>query len=253
MPHRIIIDQINTLLGNNRPNEALTVVYQAILDQPHSLEINTNALYLTLNMPPALCAQHLAQVSACHHVVGLETLTDKLITLFSSHPERYELFATLGNILCRLESADLAIKSFDQVLIAAGSADIAAKAIVGEYQATAASYDGVDAHQASGQNFVTLLAECLQGPRHRLNIVDAACGSGLAGPALRPWAASLTGLDLSPTMLAMADQTGLYDRLVEGDMTDTLNAMPESADLLICAGATCYLRDLAPFLAAART
>ena len=50
-----------------------------------------------------------------------------------------------------------------------------------------------------------LIAKLLQAsgfaPRKQLNILDAGCGTGLCAPALLPYAARLTGVDLSPAMV----------------------------------------------------
>jgi predicted TPR repeat methyltransferase len=50
--------------------------------------------------------------------------------------------------------------------------------------------------------------------------LDLGCGSGLAGAALRPLVHRLTGVDLSPAMVAAARAKGIYDRLETGELTD---------------------------------
>lgn len=84
--------------------------------------------------------------------------------------------------------------------------------------------------------------------------LDLGCGTGLGGAAFRPYCAQLTGVDLSPGMVAQARTKNIYDRLVEGEVIDFLDteAAAQSAyDLVIAADLFGYLDDLAPVLAAA--
>ena len=85
-----------------------------------------------------------------------------------------------------------------------------------------------------------------------LDVLDAGCGTGLAGPLFRSWARQLDGVDLSPRMLAQARERGLYDRLDLGDLTETLLARPRTYDLILAADVLVYFGDLGPVLTAAR-
>src|SRR6202167_5605440 len=49
-------------------------------------------------------------------------------------------------------------------------------------------------------------------------VLDLGCGTGLGGAAFRAVVGRLTGVDLSPAMIAKAEQKGLYDRLVTADL-----------------------------------
>lgn len=52
-------------------------------------------------------------------------------------------------------------------------------------------------------------------------ILDAACGSGLTGSALRDLGyRHLTGIDIAPKLLALAARTGAYEELRQVDMQD---------------------------------
>ena len=81
-----------------------------------------------------------------------------------------------------------------------------------------------------------------------LSILDLGCGTGLAGVALAPLARSLTGLDLSPGMLAQAKRRGIYAELMEADLVST--RYPHPFDLVVAADVLNYLGDLAPAFAA---
>lgn len=79
--------------------------------------------------------------------------------------------------------------------------------------------------------------------------IDLGCGTGLAARAFAANADSITGIDLSPGMIAKAQATALYDHLEVADMLDGLaRETAASADLIIAADAMVYVRDLAPVL-----
>ncbi len=88
-------------------------------------------------------------------------------------------------------------------------------------------------------------------PSADLVILDAGCGTGLCGPLLKPYASRLIGIDLSPGMLAKAQERGLYDDLIAGELTEQLAGCPGAFDLVVAADVLVYFGDLAPFLAAA--
>lgn len=85
--------------------------------------------------------------------------------------------------------------------------------------------------------------------------LDLGCGTGLMGEVVRDRVDHLTGIDLSPGMLAVARAKTargrpLYERLVEGDLGAALADLPEaSADLCLAADVLIYVADLATFLA----
>jgi predicted TPR repeat methyltransferase len=85
------------------------------------------------------------------------------------------------------------------------------------------------------------------------DMLDLGCGTGLAGAAFRPLVRRLTGVDLSPAMVAQADAKQLYDRLDIGDLLRFLAAEASHGgtyDLVIAADVFVYLFDLGPVGAA---
>ncbi len=84
-----------------------------------------------------------------------------------------------------------------------------------------------------------------------LDVLDLGCGTGLSGAALRGLARQLTGVDLSPRMLAHARQRGLYDRLLEGDIVQVLAGQESSFDLVVAADVFVYIGDLEAVVASA--
>ncbi|MFM9864250.1 MAG: methyltransferase domain-containing protein [Micropepsaceae bacterium] len=94
------------------------------------------------------------------------------------------------------------------------------------------------------------LAGLLIDPGARFDVLDLGCGTGLSGLAFKPIAKSLTGVDLSPKMLAKARELNVYDTLIEGDV-ETLN-MARTFDIVIAADVLVYLGDLTKLFAVAR-
>ncbi|MBM3534492.1 MAG: methyltransferase domain-containing protein [Alphaproteobacteria bacterium] len=92
-----------------------------------------------------------------------------------------------------------------------------------------------------------LIARHLAPAPKSLTILDLGCGTGLAGVALTRLARRLTGLDLSPGMLAQAKRRGLYAELIEADLVTA--AFPQAFDLVVAADVLNYLGDLAPAFA----
>lgn len=108
-------------------------------------------------------------------------------------------------------------------------------------------------HLVEGLHYVgpALVAGALPDEPARFPVVlDLGCGTGLAGEAIAHRAGHLTGVDLSPAMLARARAKGCYDRLVAAELGAFLAREPEgSADLCIAADVFIYCADLRPVLA----
>lgn len=69
-----------------------------------------------------------------------------------------------------------------------------------------------------------------------LNVLDLGCGTGGCAPFLRPLSKHLTGIDLSPEMLAVAQKKKIYDELNEIELGSFLTTTKESFDLVTAAG-----------------
>jgi predicted TPR repeat methyltransferase len=89
--------------------------------------------------------------------------------------------------------------------------------------------------------------------QHFDHVIDLGCGTGLSGAPFRSMADRLTGVDLSPGMIAAARAKNLYDRLEVANIQDFLSSEPpSSADLVVAGDVLCYVGDLAPLMKAAR-
>lgn len=84
-------------------------------------------------------------------------------------------------------------------------------------------------------------------------MLDLGCGTGLAGAAFASLADKMTGVDLSPGMIAQARARGIYDRLEVGDLRQFLSDEAGGGgvyDLVIAADVFVYLFDVAPVIGA---
>lgn len=96
----------------------------------------------------------------------------------------------------------------------------------------------------------TALANQLNEEAPERAVLDAGCGTGWCGSFLRGWAKRLVGVDLSPGMLARARRRGVYDALIESELTAYLHDVPARFDLIVSSDTLIYFGDLAPVLRA---
>ena len=103
----------------------------------------------------------------------------------------------------------------------------------------------------------TAIAQACAAERRPLwfdDALDLGCGTGLAGAALRPLVETLTGVDLSERMVALAREKKLYDRLETGDLVAFLQAEARAGHryaLIVAADVFAYLSWLPGVVAAA--
>ena len=76
-------------------------------------------------------------------------------------------------------------------------------------------------------------------------ILDVGCGTGLGAAALRPLCRRLEGIDLSQSMIEIAEQGGLYDQLYLGEAVPFLHART-GYGAIAATGVCCFFNDLRP-------
>jgi predicted TPR repeat methyltransferase len=81
-------------------------------------------------------------------------------------------------------------------------------------------------------------------------VLDLGCGTGLSGMALKPFARTLEGVDLSPGMVAKARARGLYDALSVGEVKVFLETTERIWDLIAAVDVLNYIADLRPVFSA---
>ena len=82
-------------------------------------------------------------------------------------------------------------------------------------------------------------------------LLDAGCGTGLCGALVKPKVKCLVGVDLSPKMLECAQVRGVYDELVEGELTEFFSKSSAAYDGITCVDTFCYFGDLTEAVRAA--
>jgi predicted TPR repeat methyltransferase len=85
---------------------------------------------------------------------------------------------------------------------------------------------------------------------HRLDVLDAGCGTGLCGAIVAPFARRLIGVDLSKGMLAHAKDKNVYHALTKAELTEYLCDNSGAFDLVVSADALVYFGDLKEVIAA---
>jgi predicted TPR repeat methyltransferase len=129
------------------------------------------------------------------------------------------------------------------------SGSTSADEVRGYYDEQAPTYDATLAiwgYEAPWR-VAELLLQSLPGDRARLTVLDAGCGTGLAGQALHDsgFTGRLLGVDLSPDSVELALGRGVYDDVVVGDLQQPLAYADDSVDGVVCVGVLTYLPDVA--------
>jgi predicted TPR repeat methyltransferase len=91
-----------------------------------------------------------------------------------------------------------------------------------------------------------LVMGALEGDGAALTLLDAGCGTGLAGRALvdAGFRGRLLGVDLSRSSVALARGRGIYAEVVEGDLHHPLPYADDSVDGVVCVGVLTYVPDV---------
>lgn len=275
----------NVLRRLQRDAEA-EVEYRAVLaaNPEHADAWNNlgNVLRLRRDQPAAIAAYERAlqlqpaHADACHNLANAYRGTgrvDDAIAMYRKalalRSDRAALYVSLGRTLHRLGRVEEAAGVYQQWLrqepdhpiaahmLAACSGrrpvDRASDAFVRQtFDAFAEDFDEVLAElDYRAPQFVAAAAQAaMAGRGAALDVLDAGCGTGLCGPLLRPLAARLVGVDLSPAMLTRARDRGAYDELVEAELTTWLRQQVGAFDLIASADVLVYFGDLGALVAA---
>lgn len=199
--------------------------------------------------------------------VGTIAAWQETLRLQPDHLRAYKALSLLFYKLNRREEATVLFQNWldrnpddvaaQHMLAASSGRDVPGRATDGYIQTVfdemAADFDHHLQHLAyrGPELMAQAVAAVLGAPIGTLNVLDAGCGTGLCGPLLRPYARHLTGVDLSPGMVAKAQARGGYDDLVVAELTAWLAEQPATCDLIVSADTLIYFGDLHPLFTAA--
>lgn len=127
--------------------------------------------------------------------------------------------------------------------LASARGAVSKEACMALYDHWASSYNK-DLADAS-QNYVAPIltaqtaVQMISSARAPVTVLDAGCGTGLVGQALaslKRGAITIDGADLSPPMLKIAEETGVYRTLTQVDLTQPIGAPDGTYDVVTCCG-----------------
>lgn len=194
----------------------------------------------------------------------------KAITLMPNHPDSRRLLAIAYYTLGQVEAAAEVYREWlkeepenpvaQHMLASCTGTKVPKRAadtfITAIFDSFAASFDQKleSLSYQAPQLVANAVATMLGPPMKNLAVLDAGCGTGLCGLLIAPYAARLTGVDLSTGMLTVARTRHIYDELVTGDLETFLDAHPETFNLVVSADTLVYFGELrGVFASAARS
>ena len=217
-----------------QPVEAEAAYRAAIRAAPEHIDAYTN-LGILLNG-----LKRTEEAAACYC---------KAITLRPKHPEARKLLALAH---CTLGEVDKATEILEQwleqepenpiarhMLAACTGRDVPERASNGFIETTfdgfAASFEAKLARLSyrAPALVAAMVRDCGLEPLHRLDVLDAGCGTGLCGALIAPFAGRLVGVDLSEGMLAHAKDKSVYHALVKAELGEYLRDHREAFDLIV--------------------
>jgi predicted TPR repeat methyltransferase len=239
------------LRATGQPVEAEAAYRTAIRLNPEHIDAYTN-LGILLNG-----LKRTEEAAACFY---------KVITLRPKHREVRKLLALAHCMLGEIGKAASILEEWlaeepenpiaRHMLAACTGRDVPARASNGFIEATFDSFASSFEAKLAKLSYrapalvAAMLEDCGLELAHRLDVLDAGCGTGLCGAMVAPFARRLIGVDLSEGMLAHAKDKNVYHALVKAELMDYLREHRAAFDLIVSADALVYFGDLNGVMAA---
>ena len=190
----------------------------------------------------------------------------KVITLTPKHPEARKLLALAYCMLGEINEATKILEEWLEeepgnpiarhMLAACTGRDVPERASDGFVEATFDSFAASFEVKLASLSYrapalvAAMLEDCGLQPSHRLDVLDAGCGTGLCGALVEPFARRMVGVDLSDGMLTHAKEKNVYHALVKAELSEYLGDNREAFDLIVSADTLVYFGDLKGIIAA---
>ena len=101
-----------------------------------------------------------------------------------------------------------------------------------------------DGSKYNGHNLIEDAFNSLRLHPNVANILDLGCGTGSLASYLRPYSKNLDGVDLSPDMIKLAEDTGLYDTVYQQEIEVYLGEISNQYNVIVAAAVLIHFFDL---------
>jgi len=235
-----------TFIQYDRYENAI-IHYQALLEhQPDNVEANFNIAVAFMSLGQFVQAkQHYQRVLAIE-------------------PKHVDVLSNLGAIYLREQQRDQAISCFQAVLALQPTHTMAKYmlAVICDPQSVKTAptdyisnlFDRYALYYekhlletlkyAIPEQLVEFIIKVSNLKPDKWRVLDLGCGTGLAGSAMKKFAAHLTGVDVSEKMLNIAREKTIYNELIHEDCQQMLDKGTEKYELIVAADVFAYLGDL---------
>lgn len=186
---------------------------------------------------------------------SLSPLHSELGRCLLAQGKRDEAISSLGRAL-ELDPDSAHIQHFYNAAVGRSDGQAPAAFVSNAFDSYAETFDSSLVDQLGYQaptRLYTIWGEFQTGNPAASSAMDLGCGTGLVAEVFGPCSKKWTGIDLSAGMLEKARAKGIYEELIQGELTDVLNSLEEQFDLFICSDTLIYIGDISPvFNAVAR-